>query len=50
MKSAGRRELRHPPSSNMRYSAMLYNSEGLEQDVHELVIVLRMANMQNQDN
>ena len=29
---------------------MLYNVEGLEQDVHELVIVPEMANMQSQDN
>ena len=29
---------------------MLYNVEGLEQDVHELVIVLGMTNMQSQDN
>ena len=29
---------------------MLYNVEGLEQDVHKLVIVLGMANMQSQDN
>ena len=35
MESAGRRELMHPPSTNTRYSAMLYNVEGLEQDVHE---------------
>ena len=29
---------------------MLYNVEGLEQDVHEPVIVPRMADMQSQDN
>ena len=29
---------------------MLYNVEELEQDVHELVIVLGMADMQSQDN
>ena len=45
MESAGRRELRHPPSTNMRYSAMLYNLEELEKDVHEPVTVLGMANM-----
>ena len=50
MESAGRRALRHPPSTNMRYSATLYNVEGLEQDVHELVIVPGIADMQSQDN
>ena len=39
MKSVGRRELRHPPSSNMRYSAKLYNVEGLNHKVHEPVTV-----------
>ena len=35
----------------MRYSAMLYNVEELnEQYVHEQVIVLGMANMQSQYN
>ena len=29
---------------------MLYNVEGLKQDVHELVIVPGMADMQSQDN
>ena len=29
---------------------MLYNVEGIEQDVHELVIVPRMADMQSQYN
>ena len=29
---------------------MLYNVEGLEQDVHEPVIVPGMTNMQSQDN
>ena len=48
MESAGRRELGHPPSTNMRYSATLYNVEG--QDVHEPVILLGMADMQSQDN
>ena len=43
MESAGRRALRHPPSTKMRYSAMLYNVEGLKQDVHEPVIVPGMA-------
>ena len=50
MESDERRALRHPPSTNMRYSATLYNVEGLEQDVHELIIVLGMADMQSQDN
>ena len=50
MKSARRRELRHPPSSNMRYSAKLYNVEELNHKVHEPVTVPRMANMQSQDN
>ena len=50
MESTGRRELRNPPSANMRYLVMLYNVEELEQDVHELVIVPGMANMQSQGN
>ena len=50
MESIGRRELRHPPSTNMRYSAMLYNVEGLEQDVHEPIIVPRMDDIQSQEN
>ena len=50
MKSAGRRELRNPPSSNMRYSAKLSNVEGVDHKVHEPVTVPRMADMQNQDN
>ena len=29
---------------------MMYNVKGLEQDVHEPVIVPRMADMQSQDN
>ena len=29
---------------------MLYNLEEIEQDVHESVTVLRMADMQSQDN
>ena len=50
MESIGRRELRSPPSTNMRYATMLYNVEELnEQDVHEPVIVLGMANMKSQD-
>ena len=48
MESAGRRALRHPPSTNMRYSSMLYNVE--KQDVHEPVLVPGMADMQIQDN
>ena len=50
MESARRRALRHPPSTNMRYSAMLYNVEELKKDVHKLVIVPGMADMQSQDN
>ena len=50
MKSAGRRALRNPPSSNTRYSAKLYNVEGLDHKVHELVTVPVMAVMQSQDN
>ena len=46
MKSAGRRALRHPPSSNMRYSAKLYNVEGLDHSVHEPITVPGMADMQ----
>ena len=40
MKSTGRRELRHPSSPNMRYSAKLYNVEGLDHNVHKPVTVL----------
>ena len=50
MESVGRRELRHPPSTNMRYSTTLYNVEELEQDVCEPVIVPRMVDMKIQDN
>ena len=50
MESAGRRELRNPPSTNMRYSTILYNVEELKNDVHEPVIVLGMTDMQSQDN
>ena len=50
MESARTMELRHPQSTNMRYSTMLYNMEGLEQDVLEPVIVPGMADMQSQDN
>ena len=50
MKSAGRRELRHPPSSNTRYSTKLYNVEGLDHKVHEPITVLRMGDMQIQDD
>ena len=42
--------LRHAPSSNTRYSAKLYNMEGLDHNVHEPVIVPIMADMQNEDN
>ena len=50
MESAGRRALRHPPSTSTRYSTTLYNVEGLEQDVHEPVIVSGMVDMQSQEN
>ena len=43
MKSVGRRDLRHPPSSNMKYLAKLYNVEGLDHKVHEPVTVPGMA-------
>ena len=50
MESVGRRALRHPASTNMRYSTTLYNVEEIGQDVHELVTVSGMSNMQSQDN
>ena len=50
MKSAGRRALWHPPSSNMRHSANLYSVEGLNHKVHEPVTIPGMADMQSQDN
>ena len=50
MESTGRRALRHPPSTNTRYSEMLYNVEEHEQDVHEPVIVSGKVDMQVQDN
>ena len=50
MEFAGRRELRHPPSSNMRYSTKLYNVEGIDHKVHEPVTVPVMDDMQSQDN
>ena len=50
MESAGRRELRHPLSTNTRYSVMLYNLEELEQDVNVPIIVSGMADMKIQDN
>ena len=47
MESIGRRELRHPPSTNARFSAMLDNLEEHEQDVHEPIkIVSGMYDMQ----
>ena len=49
IESTGRRELRNSPSSNTRYSAALYNVEGLEKYVHEPVIVSGMADMQSKD-
>ena len=50
MESVGRRALRNPPSTNMRYSAMMYNLKELEQDVRELVTVPGMPDMQIQEN
>ena len=50
MKTAGRRELSYPPSSNTRYSAKLYNVEGLDHKVHKPVTIPGMANMQSQYN
>ena len=50
MEFTGRRALRNPPSSNMRYSAKLYNVEGLDLNVHEPVLVPGMADMQSQEN
>ena len=47
MKSAGRRELRHPSSSNMRYSTKLYHVEVLDHNVHELVLVSGMEKNAN---
>ena len=46
MKSTGRRALGHPPSSNTRYSAKLYDVEGLDHKVHEPVTIPGMADMQ----
>ena len=40
----------HPSSSNMKYSTKLYNVEGLDHNVHELVLVPGMADMQSQEN
>ena len=40
----------HPSSSNMRYSAKLYNVEELDHNVHEPVSVPGMADMQSQEN
>ena len=40
MKYARRGELRHSPSSNMRYSEKLYNVEGLDHKVHEPVLTV----------
>ena len=50
MKFAGKRALRNPPSSNMRYSAKLSNVEGVDHKVHEPVTVPGMADMQSQEN
>ena len=44
MKYAGR-EIMHPSSSKMRYSARLYNVEGLDHNVHEPVSVPIMDDM-----
>ena len=49
MDSTRRRALRNPPSSNTRYSTKLYNVEGLDHNVHELVSVLAMVDMQSQE-
>ena len=45
MKFAGRRALRHPPSSNTRYSVKLYNVEGLDYKVHEPVTIPGITDM-----
>ena len=46
MESTGRRELRNPPSTNMRYLETLYNVEELnEQDVDEPVTIPGMDDM-----
>ena len=50
MKFAGRRALRNPPSSNMRYLAKLYDVEGLDHNVLKPVPVPGMADMQSQEN
>ena len=50
MKSTGRRALGHPPSSNTKYSAKLYNMEEIDHKVHEPITVPGMADMQSQDN
>ena len=50
MKSVGRRALRHPPSSNTRYSAKMYDVEGLDHKLHEPVTVPGMTDMKSQDN
>ena len=51
MESIGRRELRHPRSTNARYTSMLGNLEEHEQYVHKPVTnVLGMDDMQRQDN
>ena len=50
MESAERRALRHPPLTNMRYLATLYNLEEHEQDVHKPVTTPGMDDMQSQDN
>ena len=43
MKSVGRKALRHPPSSNMRYSTKMSNVKGLDHKVHEPLTVPGMA-------
>ena len=51
MESIGRRELRHPPSTNKSYSSKMYNVEELnEQDVQEPVTILGTVDMQSQYN
>ena len=50
MESAGRRALRHSPSTNTMYSAMVYNVEEIGEDVNKPAIIPRMTDMQNQYN
>ena len=50
MKSTGRRALRNPPSSNMRYSAKMYKMEELDHNMFKPVLVSGMADMKSQEN